>query len=69
MPPAGELSALFLDGGDGRWGIGPWFARYRGQKRKPTNLAARSKNASRRETGRDKKKYICTRSISARAYS
>lgn len=30
-------------------GIELQFARHRGQKRKPTNLAARSKNASRRE--------------------
>jgi len=52
-------------------GIELQFARYHGQKHKPTNLTARSKNASRQglATINKKKKniyiYIHTRSISA----
>lgn len=54
VPPAGELFFvfvfLFFSGlRGGCWGIELQFARNRGQKRKPTNLAARSKNALRRE--------------------
>lgn len=68
VPPAGELTGLFLDEGDGRWGIGLWFAHYRGQKRKPTNLAARSKNASRQELVAIKKKYMYTFDFSANVF-
>lgn len=69
VPPAGELSGLFLDGG---WTLGDWttvraLPRTKAQTHK---LGCSVEKCFAPGTGRDKKKiYVHTRSISARACS
>lgn len=69
VPPAGELSALFFAPGDGRWGIGLAVRALPRTKAQTHKLGCSVEKCFAPGIGRDKKIYICTRSISARACS